>query len=154
MNYDFLADLVVAFHFAYVAFILLGQLAILVGFGLGWRWVRNFWFRIVHLIAMGIVGIEAILAIDCPLTVWEARLRELAGHPAEEGSFVGRLLHYVIFYDVDSSVLEWIHIAVALLVIATIVLIPPRWPWRRSPRPPQATLPDSHAASDTATHER
>ena len=150
MNYDVLADLVVAFHFAYVAFVLLGQLAIFVGFGLGWRWIRNFWFRIVHLIAIGIVGIEAILVIDCPLTVWEARLRELAGHPAEEGSFVGRLLHYVIFYDVDSSILEWIHIAVAVLVSATLVLIPPRWPWRRSP----AKLPDSHATSDTAAHQR
>ena len=43
--YRFLADAVLAVHFAYVAFVVLGMAAILLGIALGWRWVRNFWFR-------------------------------------------------------------------------------------------------------------
>jgi hypothetical protein len=152
MAYDFLADLIVAFHFGYVAFVILGQVAIFIGFTLKWNWIRNFWFRLIHLIAITLVGLEAVFGIDCPLTGWEGALRRLAGHDAAEGSFVGRCLDYFLFYDVDPRILNGIHIGFAVLVIATLVLIPPRWPWRRQPTP----LPHSHTAPDSpaATHQR
>jgi len=135
MGYDLLADLIVAFHFAYIAFILIGQAAILVGAAVRWSWIRNFWCRAVHLLAMALVGIEAIFNIDCPLTVWESRLRTLAGHETAEGSFISRWLHYVIFYEVDNAILQWLHIGVAILIVGTFVFIPPRWPWRHAAEP-------------------
>ena len=42
-----------------------------------WEWVRNWWFRVAHLVAILIVAAEAFLDIPCPLTEWEYRLREL-----------------------------------------------------------------------------
>src|SRR5579884_4026965 len=89
MWYGLLADLVVAVHVAYVSFVVLGQLAILVGILARWRWVRNRWFRVAHLIAILIVAAEAALDITCPLTDWEDRLRHLAGQTGYQCDFLG-----------------------------------------------------------------
>jgi hypothetical protein len=130
MSYGFLADLLVAIHVAYVGFVVLGQLAILVGLALGWRWVRNPWFRWAHLAAILIVGLEAVFAITCPLTRWEVDLRRLAGQTPSGDTFVGRLLNDLIFFDAPPWVLTGLHIGFAVLVLATFVLAPPR---RRRP---------------------
>src|SRR3954453_6359565 len=60
MGYSLLADLVVAIHVAYVSFLPFGQLTICAGVVLRWGWVRNFWFRSAHLLAIAIVATEAI----------------------------------------------------------------------------------------------
>jgi hypothetical protein len=98
MWYALLADLIVALHCAYVAFIVLGQLAILIGFFLGWGWIRNLWLRLAHLIAITLVALEAIFGMDCPLTLWENDLRTLAGQEVSGTSFLGRLFDSIIFY--------------------------------------------------------
>jgi uncharacterized protein DUF2784 len=130
MFYSILADLVVGLHVAYVSFVVIGQLLILLGIALRWNWIRNPWFRIAHLLAMVIVAFEAVLAIDCPLTVWEGALRRLAGQDIGQGSFLGRLLHNLIFYDFETWVFTVAYIAFAVLVIATFVLAPPRFQQR------------------------
>ena len=91
-----------------------------------WRWVRNPWFRWTHLIMIVIVGVEAVLNIECPLTNWESRFRELAGQTASSESFVGRLLHNLIFVSWPPWVIESLHVIFALVVLATFVLAPPR----------------------------
>jgi cytochrome c biogenesis protein CcdA len=131
MLYRYLADLVVAIHVAYVSFVVFGQLAIWLGLLVGWSWVRNPWFRWIHLVLMTIVGLEAVLGITCPLTDWESALRERAGQQVQGELFVGRLLHNLIFVDLPSSVITAIHITFALLVIGTFVLAPPRRSQRR-----------------------
>jgi hypothetical protein len=127
MVYSYLADAIVAAHVAYVGFIVAGQLAILIGAGLKWQWIRNPWFRFGHLGAIGIVAVEAILGIMCPLTVWEQNLRELAGQEVAGGSFIGRLFDWLLFYNASESILNACHIGFAVLVIATLVLVPPYW---------------------------
>jgi hypothetical protein len=72
--YRTLADVIVTVHFAYVAFVIVGLAFTLIGAALHWTWVRNFWFRIIHLLMIGIVVAEAWLGIVCPLTTWENRL--------------------------------------------------------------------------------
>src|SRR5260370_31564369 len=104
MGYSLLADVVVAIHVAYVSFVLLGQLAICVGVVLRWGWVRNFWFRSAHLLAIAIVAMEAICNVQCPLTAWEDRLRTLAGQEVAEGSFIGRFLHNLMFFNAEPPV--------------------------------------------------
>ncbi len=127
MPYSFLADLLVALHVAYVGFVVLGQAAIMIGAVLKWGWIRNPWFRLGHLGAIGLVALEAVWGIDCPLTVWESNLRQLAGQEFSGDSFMARLLHRLIFFQIDPSILDAAHIAFAILVLATLVLIPPRW---------------------------
>lgn len=133
MLYGFLADVVVAVHVAYVSFVVFGQLAIWAGLLMGWRSVRNPWFRWIHLAMITVVGLEAALGITCPLTRWEDNLRALAGQQVQGESFLGRLLHNLIFVDLPSGVIAGLHISFALLVLGTFVLAPPRRLVRRQP---------------------
>jgi hypothetical protein len=127
MWYNLAADVVVAIHVAYVSFVVLGLLAILLGAALGWQWVRNPWFRAAHLAAIALVALEALFDIVCPLTRWENDLRRLGGGDVSEVTFIGRLLHGLIFYEMPRWFESGLHIGFAVLVLATFVLIPPRW---------------------------
>jgi hypothetical protein len=126
--YGFLADMVVAFHVAYVAFVVVGQLLILLGWLLGWKWIRNFWFRLLHLLAIGIVAFESMATIVCPLTTLESYLREQAGQEVSEASFMGRFLHALIFHDYPQSYFDIGNVVFALLVILTFWLARPNLP--------------------------
>jgi hypothetical protein len=142
MSVSFLADCLVAVHFAYVAFVVFGQLAILIGWACGWEWVRNRWFRLAHLAAITIVALEALFGIDCPLTVWEDALRQRAGQTVTGGSFVGRWLHEAIFYDFDPRIIYSLHVGFAVLVFMTFLFVPPHWRRRteqRSLTPPPSS---------------
>jgi hypothetical protein len=123
-----IADLVVAIHAAYVSFVVLGVPAIFLGAWRGWRFARNFWFRFIHVAMIGVVACEAVVGMVCPLTEWENRLRESAGQSAEQGSFVGRLAHRLIFVDLSSETLTVVYVAFAVVVIAMFVIISPRRP--------------------------
>jgi hypothetical protein len=127
MAYRLLADVIVAAHLAYVGFVVLGQVAIAVGLVLKWSWIRNPVFRLSHLLAILIVAGEALLGIECPLTVWQDRLRELGGLAVDQHAFVERLLDNVLFVPVAPEVLRWVYVGFAALVLATLVLAPPRW---------------------------
>lgn len=133
MAYILLADLVVAIHVAYVSYVVFGQLFIWLGLALRWQGVRNPWFRWSHLLMILLVGGEALLDIECPLTRWERSLRLLARQEVSGESFVGRLLHNLIFVDWPPWAINCLHVAFALLVLGTFVLAPPRGRLRTSP---------------------
>lgn len=126
-GYGLTADAIVVFHFCYVLFAVGGELFILLGWLLHWRWVRNLAFRIVHLVSVVVVAVEALIGVLCPLTEWEYRLRLLAGQTVEEEiPFMARLVRRIIFYDFPTWVFTITYIFFALLVAATFLLAPPR----------------------------
>jgi Protein of Unknown function (DUF2784) len=127
------ADIIVLLHFCYVAFTVGGEVIILLGGGLKWRWVRALPFRIVHLAAVVLVAGEALAGARCPLTVGEYWLRVRAGQTAEaEVSFVARLVRSIIFYDLPSWVFLAAYVAFAALVALTfLVFVRPRNSLRR-----------------------
>ncbi|MEZ6134864.1 MAG: DUF2784 domain-containing protein [Pirellulaceae bacterium] len=94
--YSFLADATVTVHVAYVLFVVMGLFLVVIGGLLKWRWIRNRWFRYTHLTMIGVVVIESLLSITCPLTTLEAYWRSQAGQAVEDSSFMGRLASNVI----------------------------------------------------------
>ena len=127
MGSSFLADVIVAIHVAYVGFVVLAVPAILVGGLTKAKWVRNSWFRNIHLLMIGIVVVEALLGIACPLTVWESDLRIAAGEEGHTRSFVGELLHGVLFYDFEPWVFTVGYCVFGAVVIALYWMYPPNW---------------------------
>ncbi len=117
-----LADAIVVAHLGYAAFILFGFAAILLGGWGGWGWVRRPGFRWTHGLAMGLVAVEAVIGMACPLTVWEAALRERAGQGATPGEFVPRLASRLLFYDFP----PWVFTTAYLALLAALVLL---WRW-------------------------
>jgi hypothetical protein len=133
MFYGWLADGLALFHATFVGFVVIGQLAILIGAAFGCRWARNPWFRSVHLLAIAVVAFEGFMHIECPLTVWERQLRTLAGETPSDESFVARLVNLVMLNNRwEPWVYEYIHIGFGALVALTFVFIPPRWRRRQS----------------------
>ena len=124
--YRLLADMVVVVHAGYVLFVVLGLLVIVVGVACGWKWVRNPWFRWIHLTMIGIVVFEALWSITCPLTTLENLLRAQAGETIRESSFIGRIAHDLIFWDAPPWVFTVSYCLFGVLVLLTFWLAPPR----------------------------
>src|SRR3989337_262478 len=116
-----MADVIVVLHFMIVAFIAGGLILVWLGGALGWRWVRNPWFRYGHLLAIAFVAAEALLGIACPLTVWEDLLR--GGVRPEP--FVARWVHALLFYRAPEWVFTAAYLLWALATLATLRLLPP-----------------------------
>ncbi|MBI4192252.1 MAG: DUF2784 domain-containing protein [Betaproteobacteria bacterium] len=117
-----LADLILIVHFAFVLFVVGGLPAIWIGAAAGWRWVRNFWFRIAHLAAICFVAAEALIGTVCPLTEWEDALRGRG----TDTSFIARWLHRILFYSFPEWVFTAAYVLFALVVALTFWLAPPR----------------------------
>jgi hypothetical protein len=124
-----------------VSFVVLGLVLILLGIALRWSWVRNTWFRAIHLIAITIVVVESAAGIPCPLTVWEHRLRQLAGQAGHQGDFIAYWTHRLIFYRAEPWVFTLVYTLFGVAVLAAFVLAPPGW----SGRSRRGTTPGSFA---------
>ena len=129
-NYTILADAVVIIHAAYVAFVIGGLIAILIGAALGWRWTRSFAFRVTHLAAIALVCLESIVGVMCPLTSLENSMRNSGGASRYSGDFVAYWAHRLIFYNFPPWIFTIAYISFAILVAITFIAFPPRWPSR------------------------
>jgi hypothetical protein len=115
--YSLLADTILVIHFAFVVFVLLGFILILLGLIARWSWVHNRKFRIAHLAAIGFVVVQAWFSQLCPLTLWENKLRSRAGQPAYTETFIEHWLHKVLFFDAEPWVFTTIYTGFGMLVI-------------------------------------
>jgi hypothetical protein len=121
-----LADLVLVVHIAYVIFVVGGQALIVLGWVRGWEWTCSLVFRLLHLVAIGLVMLEAWMGIRCPLTVLENYLRLRSGAAVYEISFIGHWLRWVIFYAAPDWIFALIYTVFMALVILTWLTYPPR----------------------------
>lgn len=127
LAYRLAADAVLVFHVSYVAFVLVGFLLTVIGILARWQWIRNFWFRTLHLAAILLVVAESLLGIICPLTTWESELRQLSGQTAYRGDFIATWLHDLLFIEAEPWVFTVCYTLFGLAVLATFILAPPRW---------------------------
>jgi Protein of Unknown function (DUF2784) len=121
------ADLVLVIHAGYVAFVVVGFVAILVGWAVQWDWVRNRYFRVVHLAMILFVCCEALMGTTCPLTIWENALRLRAGEPGYSHDFIGYWLDRLIFYQAPAWAFTTVYLTFGGLVLLTFWLVPVRW---------------------------
>lgn len=120
------ADAILVAHVLFVVFVVFGLLAIYVGYLLSWRWVRSYWFRLLHLIGIVFVVLESWLGIICPLTTWEMLLREKSGGETYSGSFIQHWLQSILYYDAPDWVFMVVYTLFAALVLASWFIVPPK----------------------------
>ena len=124
--YRLLADLILILHFAFVVFVIGGLVLVLLGGAFGWRWVRNPWFRLAHLLAIGIVVAQAWLGVLCPLTSMEMALRLRAADSAYPGSFIAHRVSALLYYELPSWVFTVSYTAFGLLIVMSWFRVRPR----------------------------
>lgn len=121
----FLADLILVIHVAFAAYNVLGLAAIWIGRALGRGFVHNPWFRISHLAAMGVVVLEALIGMVCPLTAWEYGLRAAAGQGGRYGQgFLQYWAERLFYFDWSPAVFTWLYVGFFGLMVLTAFLVP------------------------------
>ena len=121
------ADAMLFTHVLFVMFVIIGLLLIFPGKLRSWSWVRNPWFRVIHLVGISVVVLQSWLGIVCPLTTWEMALRAEAGDTVYGGSFISHWLETLLYYQAP----EWAFVICYTLFGSLVVA---SWFWIR-PRP-------------------
>jgi hypothetical protein len=117
-----LAAAVLAVHCAIVLFITAGLPLIWIGAAAGWSWVRIRWLRAVHLGAIGFVALESLVGVTCPLTLWEAALR----NRRPPNGLIQQWVEDALYYDLPAWVFTLAYLAFAAVVVASWLAVPPR----------------------------
>lgn len=124
--YRLAADAILVLHFSIVLFIVVGLFLILLGKLKEWTWVKNPWFRLLHLIAIGFVVLQAWAGEICPLTTWEMMLRVQAGDVTYSGSFIAHWLEVLLYYRAPPWVFSLIYTLFGGLVVFSWFWVKPR----------------------------
>lgn len=130
MPWGLLADAVLVVHTGVVLFVVGGLAAIVAGNLLGWRWVNGRTFRLLHLVTIGVVVLQAWLGELCPLTILESWLRVRAGQHGYPAGFIAHWLHRLLYWEAPLWVFGLAYSAFGALVLLAWW----RWPPRRHPR--------------------
>lgn len=120
------ADVVLFGHALFVAFVVFGLVSVLVGKARSWSWVRNPWFRLAHLAAIGVVVVQSWFGAVCPLTTLEMALRARAGDAVYPGAFVAHWLETILYYRAPSWVFAACYTVFGALVVASWLWVRPR----------------------------
>jgi hypothetical protein len=120
------ADLVLLLHVLLVAFVVFGLLLILIGKVRDWVWVRNPWFRVMHLVAIGVVVVQSWFGALCPLTEFEMLLRSRAGDTVYGGTFISHWLDAILYYQAPAWVFAVCYTVFGLVVLGSWFWVKPR----------------------------
>jgi hypothetical protein len=131
--YALAADGLLVLHTLFVAFVVFGLVLVVIGGLRQWQWVRNPWFRLLHLVAIGFVVVQSWAGQICPLTLWENSLRRCAGEAGYSQSFIGHWLETLLYYDAPAWAFVVAYTGFGTLVLATWWWVKPRFS-RSAPR--------------------
>jgi hypothetical protein len=120
-----LAGLILAVHFAVIAFNLFGLIAIPLGAWRGWSWVRAPLWRWAHIGSLALVALQALAGRACFLTIWQDAL----GGRGEGEPMIMRFVNSLIFWPLPGWVFTAVYVVVLVYALALLKLAPPR-PWR------------------------
>jgi hypothetical protein len=121
-----LAALVLALHLAVILFNIFGLVAIPLGAWRGWRFVRVFWWRALHLAILGVVALQALFGRACFLTLWQSALESEGGAPQSTELLLQHWIEALIFWPLPIWVFALLYAAVWLYALALWRLVPPR----------------------------
>ena len=121
-----LADALLLLHVLVVLFVVVGLIAIYVGKTFAWSWVRNPWFRMLHVAVIGIVVLQSWIGVVCPLTTWEMSLRNQGGDTVYPGSFITHWLETLLYYQAPAWVFTSVYSVFGALVLASWFFVRPR----------------------------
>ena len=120
------ADIILLLHVLFVAFVVIGLLLIFIGKIRYWLWIRNPWFRLIHLAAIAVVVVQSWLGLICPLTTVEMALRSQANDTVYAGSFISHWLENILYYQLPAWVFVVSYMVFAAIVVASWFWIRPR----------------------------
>lgn len=125
MSPQALATAILAVHLGVVLLNVGGLVLVPLGAWLGWRWVRNFWLRVLHVLSLAVVAAQALMGRACVLTIWQFALqgRGSGEAPPLIAAWINRLLYW--------RLPPWVFVVMYVTVLVYTLLlwrwVPPRW---------------------------
>ena len=114
------AIILLALHLAIIVFNIAGCVLIPLGAWRGWRWVREFWWRLTHVLSLAVVAVQALLGRACFLTIWQDQLSGSTHvQPLIEG-WMNRLVYWPLPM--------WVFVVAYVAVFAYVIGL---WIWVR-----------------------
>jgi hypothetical protein len=99
-----LADVVVAAHYAFMVYLVIG------GF-VAWRWPKTIW---AHVVTVAWAVLIVTTKVPCPLTALQNHFRESAGQRSLSDSFINVYIRGT-FYPVDQQTLARVVLGVVII---------------------------------------
>jgi hypothetical protein len=123
---SFLANTVLYFHVAIVAFNVFGLIVIPVGAWRDWAFIRIFWWRLVHVGLLVIVALQALFGRACFLTLWQYSLVEQSSGRATTVPLIQSWVEMLIFWPLPIWVFTVLYVLVVIYAGLLWYWIPPQ----------------------------
>ncbi len=117
---------VLAFHFAIIVFNVAGLALIPLGAWRRWRCVHGFGWRLLHLLSLAVVALQAVADRACFLTIWQSQLSG-GGHSQP---MIASWINHLIYWPLPLWVFAVIYTLVWLYTLVLWWRVPPRLSWR------------------------
>jgi hypothetical protein len=117
---------ILALHLAIIAFNVAGCVLVPIGVWFRWRWVREFWWRLAHLLSLALVALQALMGRACFLTIWQGD----ASGASHVQPLIAGWINRLIYWPLPLWVFADAYAAVFAYVIALWIFVRPRMPWR------------------------
>ena len=123
-----LATLVLLAHLGIVLFNVGGLGAVPIGAWLGWRWVRIYWWRALHLMSLAVVAAQALLGQACFLTLWQNALSGRSD--GEPPPMIANWVNGLLYWPLPLWMFALIYVAVLLCTLVLWRWVPPQPSWK------------------------
>lgn len=114
-------EIVLAFHLLVIGFNIFGLIAIPIGAGRQWQFVRRQWFRLLHLGSLTLVLVQALAGRACFITIWQDHLA-LTGGGHEP--LIMRWVNSLIFWPLPMWVFTVAYCLIWLYALALMWIVP------------------------------
>ncbi|HEX7324870.1 MAG TPA: DUF2784 family protein [Rhodanobacteraceae bacterium] len=110
-------------HLTIIAFNIAGCVLVPIGAWRHWRWVREFWWRLAHLLSFAVVAGQALAGRACFLTIWQADLAGASRAPP----LIATWINHVVYWPLPLWVFAVAYVVIFLYVIALWIWVRPVW---------------------------
>jgi hypothetical protein len=111
-------------HMAVIAFNVFGLVVIPLGAWRGWGFVRVFWWRALHLAALIVVALQAVLGRACFLTIWESELLARAGAAGSSAPLIQAWITRLVFWPLPLWFFALLYVAIGVYALSLWWLVP------------------------------
>jgi hypothetical protein len=117
-----LAEAILAGHVAIILFNVVGLIVVPLGAICGWPFVRVRWWRVLHLVLLGAVALQAVFGRACILTLWQDAV---ANGAASQTPLIMGWVNRMIYWPLPIWVFAALYLFVFGYALALLWLVPP-----------------------------
>ncbi len=112
-------------HFVVVMFNIFWLIVVPVGAWQAWRFVHNYWWRLVHLLALMLVAAQTLAGRLCFLTSFQDYLQGQSGAPMEPPSLLTRVVARAVFWPLPDWVFAPLYVLALAFAAILWIAVPP-----------------------------